>query len=85
VDGQTVKNATPVAKINSSSINLTQFLTYTDRDLGFQINYPIDWIKQTDQLFDNSAVIFYAPNEAGVGLFIKFNRQVDLRNTSMLL
>jgi hypothetical protein len=71
VEGQI---STPVAKINASTNNHTQFLTHTDQDLGFRIDYPADWIKQTDQLPDNSAAIFYHPNEENVGVFIRFNQ-----------
>jgi hypothetical protein len=62
--------------VNSSATNLTRFLTYTDQDLGFRINYPENWNKQTDDLFDTAVVIFYAPNEEGTGLMVKFSHRM---------
>jgi len=70
VEGQI---AAPGSKVNGSTNNLTQFLTYTDEDLGFKINHPADWTKQTDQSSGNYVALFYPPNEQDVGLSVKFN------------
>ena len=70
VEGQI---AAPGSKVNGSTNNLTQFLTYTDEDLGFKINHPADWTKQTDQSSGNYVALFYPPNEEGVGASVKFN------------
>jgi PsbP len=64
---------TAVTNVNASTNNLTQFLTYTDQDLGFQIDYPADWTKQTDQSSGNYVALFFPPNEQNVGLSVKFN------------
>jgi hypothetical protein len=70
-------------QLASAQQDTTNFLTYTNTDLGFTIKYPSGWTVDKSAMVNDSVVAFISPDRVGtvsVGIGNATTRQIELSN-----